>query len=851
MAVELMVVMPVYNEEAAIGGVLERWQRALERLKIAAVIRATDDGSRDRSLEVMKAAAERLNRRGRVRIEVVTQANSGHGPTVLGGYRAAAAAGAEWVFQIDSDDEMGPEGFAALWSRRGEYDFLVGRRAGRRQPWPRRIVSLVSRLVVRFGFGRGRVWDVNAPYRLLRVAAFGALFAEIPDRTFAPNLLVTGAAAERGLKALELPVAQRERRTGEVSIRKWKLLAAAVKGFAQTLAFAARRRWGRFVWPLVTFGLSLGASTLGGRSLWMDEIMRVVAQRKYSVAELLECRNLAEFDSQSPIGYLLWRPVQTLLGMEAGGFVLSALAAALVTAAALKLVRRLQGREASLWAGALIALNPLVVYYGGELWFYMPWAAAFAMAFLPLADFEDDSLRRRLAVALWGALFVALHFAGIFIWAAVGVVAVALWWRRRGLRSALWTAVAMALPALIMLPLYLKARAAASHLNAAGLDFAALATLPKFYGRYLTEIFPSLTGGWYLGAAAALVGVLALWRRGRRAELALLLAVVFAEAFYLGYTHLGHYPFVVARFWLYALIATLPLVALGVDALVARSRAFVPVAVALLALSLVGTTAVLSQEGRTQPFRQLAGLIAERGSVVFPNHYDARPFTLCYLDADRASVVYPAYWEQGEAARAEGLRLIRSLSPLTPAYVDGNGTPELAASCGWTNVTVVAERRSPVLRLAIAARLFPEPENCRRSGATLLLPEEAELVREAERTGKCLFAPGRGRWRLASLPPRAASEPLFPYLSLAPGERAALRVYVPAAAAGARAKLHARLGSDREAEAEVGGRRVKLTKTFGAFDFRLQGPASGWQELEVDSRSGMFALALPEVKVSR
>ena len=236
MSDRLCVVMPVYNERDAIGPVLEKWHAALDGLGIDFEIRPYNDGSKDDTLAVMKAAAERLG----PRISVRDKPNGGHGNTILTGYREAAADGFDWVFQIDSDDEMGPDGFSGLWERRNEYDFLVGIRDGRRQALPRKVVSLVSRLCVRIFYGKG-VWDVNTPYRLMRVSAFRDFYAAIPLTTFAPNVILSGLAARHSLKMFEMPVPQHDRTTGEVSIKKWKLLKAAAKSFWQTISFALSR----------------------------------------------------------------------------------------------------------------------------------------------------------------------------------------------------------------------------------------------------------------------------------------------------------------------------------------------------------------------------------------------------------------------------------------------------------------------------------------------------------------------------------------------------------------------------------------------------------------------------------
>ncbi len=228
----LSLVIPVYNEQDAIGAVLGKWCAMLDRLGIDYGMYVYNDGSKDGSADVIRAATEQL---GNGRIHLVDKPNSGHGPTILLGYRERVGE-TTWTFQMDSDDELGPETFEELWKRREGYSFLLGSRDGRAQALPRKVMSFVSRLVVHTLYGR-TVWDVNSPYRLMRNADFAPLFGSIPDTTFAPNLIVSGYVGLKGLPFIEIPVPHRNRRTGEVSIRKWKLLKAGMKALVQTIAY--------------------------------------------------------------------------------------------------------------------------------------------------------------------------------------------------------------------------------------------------------------------------------------------------------------------------------------------------------------------------------------------------------------------------------------------------------------------------------------------------------------------------------------------------------------------------------------------------------------------------------------
>lgn len=226
---ELTVVMPVYNEEGAIASVLAQWADALQALRIDYQIAAYNDGSRDGTLAIIQAMAQQ-----NPRITVIDKPNSGHGPTILQGYQAHRHSA--WIFQIDSDGELGAEKFAELWRNREGYDFLIGHRVSRKSPLPRKITTWVSRAIVWLLYGR-RVFDVNCPYRLFRPASLKHYLLQIPADTFAPNLIVAGLASVLHLRVFQTEVEHTERRSGEVSIKKWKLFKAALASCYQTILF--------------------------------------------------------------------------------------------------------------------------------------------------------------------------------------------------------------------------------------------------------------------------------------------------------------------------------------------------------------------------------------------------------------------------------------------------------------------------------------------------------------------------------------------------------------------------------------------------------------------------------------
>ena len=231
---DLCVVIPVYNEAACIAGVVEEWIATLGRVVGSYQILVLDDGSTDDTPAALSAFA------GHTSVRVIRKTNEGHGPTLLKGYGEAVQV-ADWVFQVDGDNEMPPEAFPELWQARNDYDFVFGVRTGRRQPPGRLIITLCSRVIVRVLCGRG-VTDVNVPYRLMRGESLRCSLPGIPNDTFAPNVAIAGLAIREKHRLLNLPVPHRERETGQPSLIKWSLVRCALLSLVQTVRILRSRR---------------------------------------------------------------------------------------------------------------------------------------------------------------------------------------------------------------------------------------------------------------------------------------------------------------------------------------------------------------------------------------------------------------------------------------------------------------------------------------------------------------------------------------------------------------------------------------------------------------------------------
>jgi dolichol-phosphate mannosyltransferase len=218
---ELVVVIPVYNEQECIEEVITSWGNFLKNYLTANTafrMVVVNDGSKDTTPQILDKIAPSLPY-----LQVIHQKNGGHGNAVLNGYREAIKYNPEWVFQTDSDNQFLPDDFPKLWEQRSKSNFLLGYRKKRYDDFNRLMITRIVRLLNFMLFGIF-ITDANIPYRLIKGSYLGKLLKAIPEAPFAPNIFLSVLAKKDGNDVMSIPVTHKERETGQVSIIKWKLL---------------------------------------------------------------------------------------------------------------------------------------------------------------------------------------------------------------------------------------------------------------------------------------------------------------------------------------------------------------------------------------------------------------------------------------------------------------------------------------------------------------------------------------------------------------------------------------------------------------------------------------------------
>ncbi len=222
---KLYIVIPAYNEEANIEAVIKDWYPIVEKIGNGSRLVIIDDGSKDSTYQIMKQKAEKLPA-----FEPVTKPNGGHGATVLFGYHYAINAGADYIFQTDSDGQTLPEEFWPFWEQRQSYDMVIGHRKGRQDGLSRVFVTKTLKLVLRLCF-HVKITDANTPFRLMKAETLQQQIKLVPEGFNLSNVLLSVIYAKKRLKVKFLQVTFRPRQGGVNSINMKKIFRIGKKAF--------------------------------------------------------------------------------------------------------------------------------------------------------------------------------------------------------------------------------------------------------------------------------------------------------------------------------------------------------------------------------------------------------------------------------------------------------------------------------------------------------------------------------------------------------------------------------------------------------------------------------------------
>ncbi len=222
-ASELSLVFPAFNEADNLPRLLESALSIGERLGLPFEIVIVDDGSRDRSAELL---ADWCRRDPRIRA-VHHAANRGYGAALRSGLHEARG---DLVFFSDADLQFDLAEIRRLLEHAEEFEIVAGYRAPRRDPWHRRVIARVWGVLVGALFDL-RVRDIDCAFKVFRRDVLQAIPIESIGAFVNTEILVRARAA--GFRIKQVPVSHRRRRQGRQTGARPRVIARALVEMTQ------------------------------------------------------------------------------------------------------------------------------------------------------------------------------------------------------------------------------------------------------------------------------------------------------------------------------------------------------------------------------------------------------------------------------------------------------------------------------------------------------------------------------------------------------------------------------------------------------------------------------------------
>src|SRR5438477_4745383 len=219
---DLSIVFPVFNEEENIPILLDVIAAAMRGQPWSYEMVAVDDGSRDRSLEVLRRSRTKYPN-----LRVLTfEKNSGQTAALDAAWRAARG---KYVVSLDADLQNDPADIPKMMQALDErgVDMIIGVRVNRNDTWSRRMQSKIGN-GVRNWLTNDQITDTGCSLKLVKREAIDRVKLYTGMHRFLPTLV-----RMQGYKVAEMPVNHRARKFG---VSKYGAMNRAFRGLADCLA---------------------------------------------------------------------------------------------------------------------------------------------------------------------------------------------------------------------------------------------------------------------------------------------------------------------------------------------------------------------------------------------------------------------------------------------------------------------------------------------------------------------------------------------------------------------------------------------------------------------------------------
>jgi glycosyltransferase involved in cell wall biosynthesis len=212
----LSIFFPAYNDAGTIASLVVTALKTAEALTPDHEVIVVNDGSADRTAEILDELA-RVYPRLRV---VHHPKNRGYGGALRSGFASATK---EWIFYTDGDGQYDPAEMTVLWERRGDdVDLVNGWKISRSDPFHRIVIGRAYHHTVKRLFGL-TVRDVDCDFRLMRRRIFDTVTLEKDSGVICLEMMKK--ITDAGFRIAEVPVHHYHRTHGTSQFFNFRRIA--------------------------------------------------------------------------------------------------------------------------------------------------------------------------------------------------------------------------------------------------------------------------------------------------------------------------------------------------------------------------------------------------------------------------------------------------------------------------------------------------------------------------------------------------------------------------------------------------------------------------------------------------
>jgi glycosyltransferase involved in cell wall biosynthesis len=207
-AIDISVVVPVYNEEENLPILIPKLMEVLEARGQPYEMIFVDDGSTDRSREILK---EKASQHPQIHV-LGFRRNCGE---TAAGFAGLKEARGKVVITIDADLQNDPMDIPRMLEYLKEYDMVTGWRQKRDDSWVKRITSKIAN-AIRNRLSGETIRDSGCTFRAYRRECLQNLKLFKGMHRFMPTLVKM-----EGFQVIEIPIAHHPREFGVSKYTTW------------------------------------------------------------------------------------------------------------------------------------------------------------------------------------------------------------------------------------------------------------------------------------------------------------------------------------------------------------------------------------------------------------------------------------------------------------------------------------------------------------------------------------------------------------------------------------------------------------------------------------------------------